>query len=215
MAGSNSDEKTGLERLISSMGTGFELLKTLARAVETAGGTEEDLRKILNHQNYGHLTHYFGQMLVEKIPLAVLDVRELDFWVDPGDGDIERLIREAPFGRRKIKVPFDVVKFKESFAGPSRVKIGEFPIEGGPAATWSFSGQVREQARKQKKKIASVQHLLAFVAKYPDVARQVSLRFPHAGVYVSVYGSDRTLRWERAADWWYSPGITHCLVMAD
>lgn len=203
-------EKEGLDALVSAMGSGFELVKTMAHSVKDAGGTEEDLRKLLDYRGGGHIRYFTAQLLIGKDPLAVLDVRELDFWVDPGDGDIERLIREGPFGRRKIKMPLDAVKFKESF-GPARVKIAEFLLEThGP-----LGRQVRDLARKQKKKIASVQHLLAFAAKYPSVAKQVSLCFPHDSVYIHIYDSDITLRWQPGGGGWPLGSIVRCLVMAD
>jgi hypothetical protein len=110
-------------------------------------------------------------------------------------------------------MPLDAIKFNEPLE-PALLKIAEFRREPSCDNPVPFVRQLREMARKQKVRIASVQHLLAFVAKYPDVASQVSLEFPHDRANVYVYGSDRTLRWQPGSGGWGLNGITLCLVRA-
>lgn len=209
--------KTALDELISSMGTGFELVKRLAHAVEAAGGTEQDLRKLLNDNHNGSLSQQFGLLLANKIPVAVLDVREFVLDVDAGDGYIPRLIREANFRREKITVPIKGVEFRERGTGPARVRVAEFQISGDDPGT--RRAQVEEQARKRHVKLASVGHLLSFAAKYRSLVQQVSLGYPHEDVYIDVYGYigyDLTLRWESAHNWFTRSNHTfRCLVIAD
>jgi len=206
-----NEEKTGLEALVSAMGSGFELVKKLANAVKDEGGTEEDLRKLLDDNKSDYLASKCGRLLVGKLPLAVLDIRDLDFWVDPGDGDIARLIREAKFYRHKFKVPIEEVRFKSHVTGPARVKIAEF--RQGDSIRWNYYPQVCAMARKQKQRLAPMQHLLAFVGKYPSVAQQVILRYTQEDVYASIYSS--TLRLERGSTNWSTSGVDYYLVMAD
>ena len=192
----NSQERPGL---ISAMGTGFEIVKKISYALQNAGGTEEDMRRILSPQTNLDLKR-LGQLLVGKLPIAILDVSELTFEVDPGNMTVAELVQEMPFVRRKITADMDW-RFDDLMMGPVVVKIVDFKILATDEEE-AYS-KLKRQLLAQKRKLATIRHFLAFVGKYPSVAAQVMLEYPHKDLYIRVYGgspSNLTIRWESSRD---------------
>ena len=189
-------EKLGLNDFISASGMSFELIKRLVRIVEGAKGTDDDLRKLLNEHEHSVLAHSIGQLLVSKLPLALIDVRELKFDVDPAGHTIDELINLANFTREKIKISTGIKAPRTT--SRARLQVVRISVPSTENHVEYHRALITE-LHKMGLKLASVHQFLSFACKYRSIVQQVALIFPHEEIEIMMYGGspwDLTLRWE-------------------
>ena len=99
-------ENLTIPDLLSGAGTAFELLKTFAHIVKDAGGSEEELRRLLKSSEWRLRDIQISRLLVQKPGelFVVADVYQQTFRMLQYIGERRNLLDELGVTRDKIRV---------------------------------------------------------------------------------------------------------------
>ena len=226
-------ENLTIPDLLSGAGTAFELLKTLAHIVKGAGGSEEELRRLLKDGEWRLRRIQIPRLLVQKPGelFVVADVYQQTFRMLQHISGRRNLLDELGVTRNKIRVDLSdyFPERKKSDASPPVLRVRLQPITPqleenqkvrGIWPTKVFRQGVMKELIRQHLRLLTFDEFLAFGTQHWWLVEQIGLEYPHEELNIDLYASsvgDRTIRVEKAPKegGYQGLGAMLCLVHAD
>lgn len=225
-------ENLTIPDLLSGAGTAFELLKTFAHIAKNAGGSEEELLRLLESNDW-RLRHQISRLLVQKPGelFVVADVYQQTFRMLQYIGERRNLLYKLGVTRDKIRVDLSdyFPERKKSDASPPVLRVRLQPITPqleenqkvrGIWPTKVFRQGVMKELIRRSLRLLTFDEFLAFGTQHWWLVEQIGLEYPHEELNIYLYASsigDRTIRIEQAPEGggYQGLGAMLCLVHAD